>query len=94
MPDYTYAPRNDFVIVKVSKIKNVAGLAMPDIAKESEIYHVVAVGPKVEDLKVGDQVIMVGVPNQTIVAVHYSKNLLITRETNVTAVLTERKGGE
>lgn len=53
-------PRNDQVLCRMVKVNTVHGLVMPDIAQEGKQYVVEAIGPKVEDLKVGDKILASG----------------------------------
>ena len=48
-------PRNDWVLLKVSKVK-IGSLTMPDNTSEGNRNTVVALGPDVVDLKIGDVV--------------------------------------
>jgi hypothetical protein len=48
-------PRNDWVLVKVTKVK-VGSLTMPDQSSEGSRNTIVAIGPDVVDLKVGEVV--------------------------------------
>ena len=57
--DLTFIPRNDTVIIQRMEVGAGAGLVRPGTARtEYELYAVViAVGPKVENLEVGDRII-------------------------------------
>jgi co-chaperonin GroES (HSP10) len=84
MSELKYEPRNDFVILRLSKRSTTAGgVGLPDTAAEGMVWHVVAAGPKVEDLKPGDQVEAMGTINQDIAPVIRTKDLFITKEANV-----------
>lgn len=88
MSDCKYEPRNDFVILRLSKKQTTAGgVGLPDTAAEGMIWHVVAAGPKVEDLKPGDQVEAMGTLGQDIARVIRETDLFITKEQNVLLVV-------
>lgn len=79
----TYRPREDLVLFKTMEgIKSEGGLAMPDASSEGRVNYIVAVGPKVEDLKLGDRVLIVGVKNETFFEVPRQRGLYITRQSN------------
>jgi hypothetical protein len=55
----TYQPRNDFVICKVvPRGKSQGGIAIPEIGAAGMSTFVVAVGPQVQDLKPGDEILV------------------------------------
>lgn len=87
-------PRNDFVIIREETVDMVRGLFMPQVTKEGKRQVVEAVGPKVEDLKVGDVCRIVGEPRSG----HWSylpgfQNLIICREECVVVVYDAVKPG-
>jgi hypothetical protein len=90
----TYLPRNDLVLVKVVNLGEVRGVAMPDIAMQGKVYIVEAVGPKVEGLKQGDEVLIGGKANEDWAFLPSSKDLFITRQENVLLVVREEIQGE
>lgn len=56
-----YVPRNDWCVIAIRKVEVLEGaIAMPDTAQAGKEFIVVAVGPKVENLKQGDKVLMTG----------------------------------
>lgn len=82
----SYRPRNDFIVFRMIEGNKVRGLVMPDIAEQGKIKLVVALGPDVKDLEVGDEVLIVGtegslarLPNET--------DLYLTRQSNVVCVI-------
>jgi hypothetical protein len=61
----TYTPRNDFVLVRLDKIDvNRAGIAIPQRSAQSMKFFVVATGPDVKNLEVGDRIIIVAKENE------------------------------
>jgi len=84
-----YRPRNDIVVIKVVDKGKVRGIAMPDVAQEGKERIILAVGPKVEDLKVGDKVLVIGTPGQDLVRIPGELNLFLTKEVNVLVVVVE-----
>jgi co-chaperonin GroES (HSP10) len=88
----TYRPRNDFVVLEIVKRgKSRGGVVLPEKSRESTTTFVVAVGPKVEDLEVGDQVLAIGTPNQDIISLPREKDVVVTREANCILVVTDEK---
>lgn len=84
----TMRPRSDYVLVRMTQKGESNGIAIPEVSAEGKEFHVVAVGPKVDDtLKVGDQVLMVGRINDTYHEVPGCRNLLLVKEANVVLVL-------
>ena len=58
-----YGPRADWVLVRVSRARDVKGLQMPQTAVEGKEFTVEAIGPDALEhgpLKVGDKVLMTG----------------------------------
>lgn len=83
-----YRPRNDFVLLRRVKIdRTKEGLVMPDISEEGYITVIEAIGPTVEDLEVGDQVMAIGSPGVDLVVLKTDRNLFMTKEANVLVVL-------
>jgi NADPH:quinone reductase-like Zn-dependent oxidoreductase len=79
-----YQPRNDKVLVRVLSIgKSEGGVALPEISIEGKEFVVEAVGPKVEDLEVGDRVLMIGKINEDYCFLPRSHELLVIPEKNI-----------
>lgn len=78
-----YRPRNDVILLKtIDGIKSEGGVIMPDVSAEGKANFIVAVGPKVEDLKFGDRVLIIGAMNETVVQLPRERGVYATRETN------------
>lgn len=80
-------PRNDYVVCRAKKIEHLRGLAMPDISRESEEYYVEAMGPLVEDLKLGDRVLVTGQKDLNWSFIPGFPGLFITKQENVVLVI-------
>lgn len=80
-----YNPRNDFVIIRaVKRDATPTGIGIPQNSAWGEEYIVEAIGPKVENLKIGDKVMMIGSEqNGTMSRIPMTKDLMVTREENV-----------
>ena len=87
----TYLPRNDFVLFRIVNKRVVRGLLMPDASAQGQERVVVAVGPKVENLNVGDKVLVIGVVGQDTVPLPSDPSLYLTRESNIALVETDDK---
>lgn len=76
-----YKPRGDRVLIRRVQVGETdSGIAVPDASIEG-FYHVVeAIGPKVEELDVGDKVLLVGTQNVHYAFVPNSRDLIVTRE--------------
>lgn len=62
------------------------GVVIPDISTHGKQRVIVAVGPKVEDLKAGDRVFIIGTPGQDFSQLPNFQDLFITRQENVVLV--------
>lgn len=60
MEKVTYAPRNEMVLIRILDVGMIRGVALPQISVQGKRYLVEAVGHKVENLDVGDEVLMIG----------------------------------
>ena len=87
-----FIPRNDFVLVRIVQLKEVGGLAMPDIAIQGKCFVVVAVGPDVKDLEPGDRVLMIGSEGVHYYPLPSSKDLLVIKQDHVVLVYAENEG--
>lgn len=85
-----YIPRNDFVLVRLSTVASNGGLILPQMSDQGMKWEVVAIGPKVEDLIVGDEVQMIGTQGEDLLRLPREKDLYISKEANVIyKILTE-----
>lgn len=82
-----YQPRNDFVVFQQRNKGTLRGVAIPDQAVEGKELVVVAVGPMVEDLEVGDLVLVIGQVGQDTVTLPNERDLYMTRESNVALIV-------
>lgn len=82
-----FQPRNEFVLVRMTQKGEIGGIAIPDISAEGLEFHVVAVGPKVEGLKVGDHVLMIGRRNDNYWEVPSCRNLFIVKQEVICLVM-------
>lgn len=81
------APRGDNVLVRVVQHGAHKGLAMPDRAVEGKEYVLMAKGPKVEELEIGDKVLMVGTMGVDWDFLPSCKDLLVIKQGNIIVVL-------
>jgi len=85
-----FRPRNDFVLVKIIDLGvNEAGIAMPQMSIQGKRFEVVAIGPDVEDLHVGESVLMIGQVGDNYYPLPNSKDLLVIRQENVVLIFEE-----
>ena len=83
-------PRNDFALIRVIMLDtNERGIAIPQGSMEGKQYLVEAIGPKVEGLKVGDRVLMVGQMGEDWGYLPGTKELLVLKESNVVLIYAE-----
>ena len=88
-----YRPRNDFVLVRIVELgETKSGIAVQQISIQGKQFVVVAIGPLVEDLKVGDKVMMIGKVGDQYYPLPNYKDLLVISEQNVVLILEDRDG--
>ena len=83
--DYeSYRPRNDYVLLRVIKREKIIGsqLIAPQSSAAGNVNVVRKIGPKVEDLKPGDTVAVVGQMGQDIAKLPLTDEYCVTREVN------------
>ncbi len=79
-------PRKDFVIIRIETVDKVNELYMPQNTLHGQRFKVEAIGPEVEDLKVGEQVLMTGQAGVDYSYIPNYPGLLVTKEGNVILV--------
>src|SRR4051812_9202916 len=84
-----YAPRNDFVLIQIIDRGYVGKVAVPGISKAGKDLVVVAMGPDVKSLNVGDKVMVIGEVGEALAALHDRKDMFVTKQSNVCYVITE-----
>ena len=85
-----FRPRNDFVLIKIVDVgESPGGVAIPQISVQGKEFHVVATGPKVFDLHVGDQVLMVGKQGIDYYPLPNSIDLLVIKQEHVVLITRE-----
>lgn len=88
----TYKPRNDFVIIKKQKRDKVRGLHMPEASAEGVDFIIHSMGPAVENLEIGQKVMIAGkygeeyfpVPGEADLIVIKQELVIYTIENNLT----------
>ncbi len=81
-------PRNDYVVFRrVQRGTTLKGIHMPDKSLEGIDHVVEAIGPKVEDLKVGDKVLILGKLGEDYGELPNQKGLYLTRQNNIAIVM-------
>lgn len=64
MSKVKYQAREGYAIIRRNKFDKVRGIAMPDISNDGKQFIIESVGPKVEGLEEGDEVMILGVKGQ------------------------------
>lgn len=82
-----FRPRNENVLIRVRDLGKFKGIAMPDSAVQGKEYVIEAIGPKVEDLYVGDKVFMIGEFRADYDYLPHTKDLLLIHQRNVALVI-------
>jgi co-chaperonin GroES (HSP10) len=86
-------PRGDFVVVKiVPKGETASGIKVSESSLEGQDHIVVAKGPKVEDLEIGDVVMMTGRKDLDWSLIPKQRNLMIIRESNIVLKFPKEEG--
>jgi len=79
-------PMNNWILVKVEKVTEKAGIVLPDTAqKEEEVVEVLAVGEEVTDVSVGQRVVAMPQSGQSIPI--NGKESVFIKETDVIAII-------
>jgi NADPH:quinone reductase-like Zn-dependent oxidoreductase len=88
--DYAKAcPRGSRVLIKMRMRDEINGVRVPERSVEAKVFTVVAIGPKVEHLNVGDRVMMTGQQKVDWDYLPGSHEMLIIDEANVLCVLND-----
>lgn len=88
-----YVPRNDFVILRlVDGNASKGGVALPETSREGHKWYVVAFGPNVSGMEVGDRVLVIGTLGQDVILLPAERKLFTTKEANVLLVIKEDQG--
>lgn len=82
-----FKPRNDFCLIEIVDLDKLNGIVIPQISNQAKEHRVVAVGPAVEGLKVGDIVRAVGQMGQDVVTLPDFTNVYVTKQANVILVM-------
>lgn len=83
-----HSPRHDLVLIRLQRKRITSnGVAIPENAPESLEWFVEAVGPEVNGLNAGDQVLVMGTVGQDIAQMLGLKDYYLTRETNIMCVV-------
>jgi len=79
-----WQPRNDYVIFRmVDTGVSPGGVAVPEISIQGKQFFVVATGPKVEGLDIGEEVLMTGREGFDYFPLPNTKGMFLTQEKNV-----------
>lgn len=85
-------PRLDFVVIRISnRGVSAGGVVIPDVSKAGKVKIVVAVGPDVEDLKVGDSVEVLGTVGEAAAFLPDQPDTFLTRQSNVAIVYEDTR---
>ncbi len=85
-------PRNDGVVIRRVKVgQTEKGVYLPDASIEGVRHIVVAKGPKVEDLEVGDNVLLMGTKGQDYGFIPNTPDLIFTKEGNLALVYEQEE---
>lgn len=84
----TYKARLDFVVYQFhKKALTKSGLAIPDRSLEGQECTVVSIGPKVENLKVGDKIQLLSTDRTMTTQIPDERDLFLTRDGNIALVV-------
>ena len=84
-----YKPRNDFVIWRLVDKGMVGKLHVPEASAQGKERIVVAVGPDIKDLKVGDKIYVIGQVGADVIGMPDESNLYICKQANVILIVEE-----
>ncbi len=97
--DARFVCREDFVLIRLVDTGRVGRVAVPQISSQGKRLIVVAIGPKVENLKVGDSVLSIGQVGVDAAQLPNDNDLFITKQSNIALIIkdvqmTPESGGE
>lgn len=82
-----YSPRNDYVVFKRVTIGHTpTGIAVGSSSQEGFRHYVIAIGPKVEGLDVGDEIQAIGKIGEDYAPLPNTKDLYIIKEQNIVLI--------
>ena len=85
-----YRPRNDYCLIRRDTLgRTPSGIAVGDETLEGIEHVVVAKGPDVVDLEIGDKVMMIGSKGEDYAFVPRERNLLVIKQANIILVYKE-----
>lgn len=85
-----YIPRNDQVVIWMKpRGLTRGGLELPEMSAEGWRHFVVAVGPKVENLSAGDEVLVYG-KDGSLCMINTEKDMYVTSECNIVCVVESK----
>lgn len=87
MNEVRLRPRNDMVLLREITVDKRGSLIMPQRSEQAKKRVVVAVGPKVEGLEVGDEVIGTGQQGVDWAYLPNHPDLIAVREANIILVV-------
>lgn len=82
-----YRCRSDFVLFRLVDRGSVGSIATPQISQQGKERIVLAIGPDVEDLNVGDRVLVIGSVGSDVVPLPNESGIYMTRQANVALVV-------
>lgn len=83
--------RGDWVLLRIiQREESEGGVALPQIGDSGKENVVIATGPKVEHLKVGDKVLAVGGLNVNMFQLPRHNDLVVAKEEAVAIILTHK----
>ena len=86
----TYRPRNDYVLIKIIDLgKSKAGVLIPEICIEGKEFHVLAKGPDVQNLEVGDKVLCIGKKGEDYGYLPARSDVFLTKQANCVLIFDD-----
>lgn len=90
MSKSAFYPRNDYVLIRIQELgQTPSGIALPDQAVAGKKFIVEAMGDKVEDLDIGDSVMMMGQAGVQYFELPNRKDMLVIRQEYVVLVIED-----